>query len=96
MKFSMQTSLDTLGRICVPFTSRPKNKQKLNGQDTKDRCSGGTSWSTYHPAFKTASREEECFDEDPNNSLPEREKIHKENINDKKGEKLQEENSNNN
>ena len=81
-KSGKQTSLDKLGRIRVRFTPRPKNKQKPDGQDTEDRCSGGTGSSTSHPAFKTASEEEECFDEDPNYSLPEHEKIHLENVND--------------
>ena len=94
-KSGMQTSLDKLGRIRVRFTSRPQNKQKFDGQDLEDRSSGGTGWSTSHPAFKSASEEEECLDEDPNNSVPEREKIHVENVNNK-GEKLPEENANDN
>ena len=94
-KSGMQTSLDKLGRTRVRFTSRPRNKQKLDGQDLEDRSSGGKGSSTSHPTSKSASEEEECLDEDPHNSVPEREKIHVENVNDK-GEKLPEETSNDN
>ena len=71
-KSGMLTSLDKLGRIRVRFISRPQNKQKLDGQDLEDRSSGGTGSSTSYPASKSASEEEECLDEDPNNSVPER------------------------